>query len=231
MGRSALIVFAAVLVILFLFSRGSSDGSPSDTASFGPSSTTTGHLSVVPTIRSVVVSPGSVEFQNCSGGSGATDSSGKQLGYPNGECSVGTIGINQTYPISVTYTGLPGQVYVSGTNAVPADGGTQWTLCNPQTQGQSSSCTGSQGLPGTDQYWLMNTASKVINASPLTTTASCDMEFDAGGGCSATPLEFGKQVQHEGLVLTGPKTWDDHSTSWTMTITWTAVSTSTGPGH
>jgi hypothetical protein len=44
-------------------------------------------------------------------------------------------------------------------------------------------------------------------------------------------LEFGKQAQHEGLVLTGPKTWDDHSTSWTMTITWTAVSTGTGPGH
>ena len=77
----------------------------------------------------------------------------------------------------------------------------------------------------------MNFAPKVVNASPLTTTASCDMEFDVGGGCDATPPEFGKQVQHEGLVLTGPKTWDDHSTSWTMTITWTAVGTGSGPGH
>lgn len=231
MGRSALIVIAAVLVILFLFSRGSSDGAPSETTSFGPSSATTGHLSVVPTIRSVVVSPGSVEFGSCSGGSGATDSSGKQLGYPNGSCWVGQTEITPRYPITVTYTGLPGQVYVSGTNAAPGDGGTPWTLCNPQTQSQSTSCSGSQGLPGTDQYWIMNFAPKVINAAPLTTTASCDMEFDPGGGCDATPPEFGKQVQHEGLVLTGPRTWDDHSTSWTMTITWTAVGTGSGPGH
>jgi hypothetical protein len=30
-------------------------------------------------------------------------------------------------------------------------------------------------------------------------------------------------VQHEGLLLTGPTSWDDHSTSWTLTVTWTAV--------
>jgi hypothetical protein len=70
---------------------------------------------------------------------------------------------------------------------------------------------------------IMNVAQQVPNASVLTTTSACDAEFDAGGGCTAAPVEFAKQTQHEGLLLTGPKTWDDHSTSWTLTVTWTAV--------
>jgi hypothetical protein len=223
MGRSALIVVAAVLVVLFLFSRGSL-GTGSQNSQPSGNSHVTGHLSVVPTVRSVTVSPGSVDFGECTGGSGATNSTPGAMGYPNGSCSVGTVGVNETFPITVTYTGLPGSVYVSGSNAVPADGGTQWNLCNPQGQG-SSACTGGQGLPGNDQYMIENHAAGVINASPLTTTASCDQQFDASanGGCAATPPELGTQTQHEGLLLTGPRTWNDHSTSWTMTITWTAV--------
>jgi hypothetical protein len=224
MGRSALIVVAAVLVVLFLFNRGSLGTGNQNGSQPSGNSRVTGHLSVVPTIRSVTVSPGSVNFGDCTGGGGATNSTQGAMGYPNGSCYVGGIGVNQTFPITVTYTGLPGNVYVSGSNAVPADAGTQWNLCSPQGQGRPT-CSGSQGLPGADQYMIMNTAREVTNASALTTTAACDQEFDvvASGGCAAAPPELGKQTQHEGLRLTGPRTWNDHSTSWTMTITWTAV--------
>jgi hypothetical protein len=222
MGRSALVVIVVVLVALFLFNRGSLGTGSQNGAQPSGNSHITGHLSVVPTIRSVTVSPGSVTFGDCTGGGGATNSTQQAMGYPNGSCSVGTIGASQTFPITVTYTGLPGSVFVSGSNAVPADGGTKWSLCDPQGTGQAA-CTGAQGLPGSDQYMIMNFAAGVTNASVLTTSAACDKEFQTSGGCAATPPELGKQTQHEGLLLTGPRTWDDHSTSWTTTITWTAV--------
>ena len=228
MGRSAIIIIAVLVVVLLLFTRHSSgdDGQAAPVA--GGAGTTTAHLKVVPTIRSVTVSPGSVTFGDCSGGSGYTNSTQNALGYPNGSCTVGAIGVNQTFPITVTYTGIPGSVYVSGSNAVPADNGADWTLCSPpgSPAGQTA-CTGTQGLPGADQYMVMNFAEAVENAGVLTTAPACDKEFDGHGGCTATPLEFQNQVQHEGLVLTGPKSWSDHSTSWTVTVTWTAVGPST----
>jgi hypothetical protein len=223
MGRTAIIIVAAIVVALFLFARtpsGTSDGQATTTGGGG---TTTGHLSVVPTIRSVTVSPGSVTFGNCTGGSGSTNSSGNTLGYPNGSCQVGSFGVNESVPITVTYTGISGQVYVSGSNADPSDGGSAWTLCSPNaSSGGSTTCNGGSGQPGSNQYTVENFAEDVPNAGVLTTTPTCDQEFDLGGGCTATPAEFKNQVQHEGLVLIGPKTWSDHSTSWTITVTWTA---------
>jgi hypothetical protein len=218
--RSGVIAIAAILVALFFFSRGT-DGSTAGGS--GPTSSTTGHLSVVPTIRSITVSPGSVQFGNCSGGNGATNSTDKAMGYPNGLCSVGVV--NEQFPITVSYTGLPGQVYVQSSNAVPSDGGTQWTLCSPPAGGSEqpqTTCKGTNGLPGNDQYMVQNFAEQVSSATVLNGSAACDQEFDPAGGCSATPAESTKQTQHEGLLLTGPSTWDDHSTAWTMTITWYA---------
>ena len=225
MGRSAVIIVAALVVILLLFTRHSPDGDSQPAPVSGGSGTTTAHLKVVPTIRSVTVSPGSVTFGDCSGGSGYTNSTGDSLGYPNGSCTVGAIGVNETFPITVTYTGIPGSVYVSGSKAVPADNGSEWTLCSPPgSPASQTGCTGTQGLPGDDQYMVMNFAEAVENAGVLTTTPTCDKEFDSHGGCAATPQEFQSQVQHEGLLLTGPRSWSDHSTSWTITVTWTAVS-------
>jgi hypothetical protein len=227
LGRSAILVIAALVVVLLIFSRHSPSGDGTPAPVTGGSGTTTAHLKVVPTIRSVTVSPGSVTFGDCSGGSGFTNSTQGSLGYPNGSCTVGSIGVNQTFPITVTYTGIPGSVYVSGSAAVPSDNGTQWTLCSPpgSPSGQTS-CSGAQGLPGDDQYMMMNFAEAVQNAGVLTATPACDKEFDSHGGCGATPQEFQSEVQHEGLLLTGPKSWTDHSTSWTMTVTWTAVGSS-----
>lgn len=220
--RSGVAVVAAILVLLFFFSRGT-DGN-SSTGTNQSDSSTTGHLAVVPTIRSVTVTPGSVRFGNCTGGNGATNSTNGSMGYPNGLCSVGML--NQTFPITVTYTGLPGQVYVQSTNAVPSDGGTQWSLCSPPAQNGSAqgqtTCSGDDGLPGSDQYMIQNFAEAVSSATVVNSSASCDEEFDAAGGCTASPAEFAKQIQREGLLVTGPAMWDDHSTSWTMTITWFA---------
>jgi hypothetical protein len=232
-GRSAIIVVAVALVALFLFTRHpiADNGTAAPVSDSG--GTTTGHLKVIPTIRSVTVSPGSVNFGDCTGGSGYTDSTQGAMGYPNGGCSVGAPGVNASYPITVTYTGIPGDVYVSGSDAVPSDSGTNWTLCSPQgspgtVTGGATTCSGGENglLPGVDQYMVMNFAPQVSSATVLTTTPECDMEFDSGGGCAATPAEFKNQVQREGLLLTGPKTWDDHSESWTITVTWTAVGAS-----
>jgi hypothetical protein len=180
------------------------------------------HLSVVPTIRSVTVSPGSVNFGSCTGGSGSTTSMNNSMGYPNGICWVGTIGPDAHFPITVTYTGLPGSVWVSGSNAVPSDNGTNWSLCNPVGQ---PACTGGQGKPGKDQFAISTFAPQVANFAVLTGNASCDNEFNPGGGCSAAPAQSQSQTQHEGIQLTGPTTWDDGSTSWNVSITWIAAST------
>ena len=126
--RNAVIVIVAVIVVFFLFTRHSSTATTGQALVTGGSGTTTGHFKVVPTIRSVTVSPGEVTFGDCNGGNGDTNSVGSALGYPNGSCSVGLVGANESFPITVTYTGIPGKVLVSGSNAVPADNGAQWSL-------------------------------------------------------------------------------------------------------
>ena len=225
MGRSGLVVVVvAVLIALFAFSRHSTDppANGQDPPTFGGSGSVSAHLSVVPTIRSVTVSPGSVTFGGCTHGAGETASAGSKMGYPNGICWVGSTGApDASFPITVTYTGLSGNVWVSGSNAVPSDNGTNWSLCNPVGE---PACTGGQGKPGTNQFAVSTFASEVANFAVLTGSATCDNVFDPGGGCSATPAEFGSQTQHEGLQLTGPNTSDDHATSWSVNITWIAVS-------
>ena len=225
MGRSGLIILAAVLIALLAFTRQSPDpaahGNGPDPPVFGGSGSVNARLSVVPTIRSVTVSPGSVNFGNCTGGSGNTASTASSMGYPNGICWVGSSGPNASFPITVTYTGLSGNVWVSGSSAVPDDSGASWSLCNPIGQ---PACTGGHGLPGQNQYAVTTFGSQVASFFVLTGSAACDNEFNPGGGCSAAPAQFQSQTQHEGLQLTGPKTWDDGSTSWNVSITWIAES-------
>ncbi|MGH3235093.1 MAG: hypothetical protein ACRDOH_17965 [Streptosporangiaceae bacterium] len=223
MGRSGVVVIVAVLIALFVFARHSPDppANGQDPPAFGGSGSVSAHLNVVPTIRSVTVSPGSATFGDCTGGVGATASTSGKMGYPNGICWVGSTGPNSSFPITITYTGLPGSVWVSGSSAVPSDHGTSWSLCNPVGQ---PACTGGQGKPGKDQFAVSTFGAEVANFAVLTGSASCDIEFNPGGGCSATPVQFSSQAQHEGIQLTGPKTWDDGSTSWSVSITWIAES-------
>jgi hypothetical protein len=222
MGRSGLIILVAVLVALFGFAKHSPDPAAStsgqDPPAFGDSGTVTAHLQVVPTIRSVTVSPGSVNFGNCTEGTGDTASAGDKMGYPNGICLVGNTGSNGRFPITVTYTGLAGNVWVHADNAV-SDSGGSWSLCNPTGQ---AACTGGHGQPGNNQFTVMTFAQDVANYQLLTGDARCDTEFGPSGVCTADPAEFQSLTAHEGIRLIGPKASDDGSTSWSVNITWVA---------
>ena len=178
-------------------------------------------LKVVPTIVSVTVSPSSASFDGCIGGKAGfdTQSTPTALGFPNGRCSLGAPGTFGTFPITITNTGVAADVYVNGGNAVPSDGGTQWNLCNLGAN-PAVACSGDDGkLPGNNQYVVQNFTADSIHHAGLTNTITCDTEF-AAGGCSAVQ----GTNQSEGILLTGPSSTSDQSTSWTVTITWTAVS-------
>ena len=221
MGRNGLIILVAVLIALFGFARHSSDppagGNGQDPPAFGGSGSVTAHLNVVPTIRSVTVSPGSVNFGNCTDGTGDTASAGDKMGYPNGICLVGNTGSNGHFPITVTYTGLAGNVWVHAGDAVSGHG--SWSLCNPTSQ---PVCTGGQNKPGNNQFTVMTFAQDVANYQLLTGDARCDTEFGPSGVCTAAPAQFQSQTGHEGIRLIGPESSDDSSTSWSVTIIWQA---------
>jgi hypothetical protein len=223
MRRSGLIILVAVMIALFGFAGHSSDqtgGNGQDPPAFGGSGSVTAHLNVVPTIRSVTVSPGSVNFGNCINGTGDTASAGDKMGYPNGICLVGNTGSNGHFPVTVTYTGLAGNVWVHADNAVSDHNGS-WSLCNPTGK---PACIGGQNQPGKNQFEVMTFAQEVNNYHILTSDAQCDTEFDSGGACAATPAEFQSQTGHEGIRLIGPASSDDSSTSWSVTIIWQAES-------
>jgi hypothetical protein len=198
------VLLALALVFVFFLNR------PAKVAGNGASIAIS--LKTVPAVRSVTVSPGKATFSGCTGGNGAADekSTSTELGYPNGHCWDGNPG--GTFPIKIKYSGPPGKVYVSGSNAVPAAGSTQWSLCNP-----AAACTGPDGQPGANQYMVKNFAAGRNSSTGLTGTLACDQEFGAQG-CSATP----GQSQTEGVELIGPESSGNTSPSWTITITWAA---------
>jgi hypothetical protein len=197
----------------------SSGGTPAGTPGKGSSINIS--LKVVPTIVSVTVSPSSAGFGGCAGGNASvnTASTSAALGFPNGHCSLGTPGAHGSFPITITNTGVAADVYVNGGNAVPSDKGTEWGLCNFGTN-PAVKCSADDGkFPGNNQYVVQNFASGSMNSAGLTGAMTCDTQF-AAGGCSAVQGD----AQAEGILLIGPASSSDQSTSWTVTITWTAVS-------
>ena len=66
---------------------------------------------------------------------------------------------------------------------------------------------------------VQNFTAGSMNTGGLTGSMTCDTQF-AAGGCSAVQGD----AQSEGILLTGPASSSDQATSWTVTITWTAVS-------
>ena len=209
----------ALVAVAGLAACTSSSGTTAGTAGKGSSIAVS--LKVVPTIISVTVSPSSASFGGCTGGNASvnTASTPAALGFPNGHCWLGTPGTNGSFPIKITNTGVAADVYVNGGNAVPSDGGTQWDLCNFGTK-PATACSGDGGkLPGNNQYVVQNFAAGSMNAAGLTNTMTCDTLF-AAGRCSAVE----GSARSEGILLTGPASSSDQSTSWTVTIMWTAVS-------
>jgi hypothetical protein len=181
------------------------------------SGSTTVALAVVPT-RSITVSPATTSFASCSGGKAPTASTASALGYPNGECSVGKAGTTGVFPITIKNTGTAGDVDVNGASSVPSDKGTGWVLCNAGSH-PAPACTGAGGDPGVNQYKEENFAKGEENGDGLTSTSACDPVFDPKGGCTASA----GQSESEGIELLGPSSSSDTSTSWTSSITWTAV--------
>jgi hypothetical protein len=177
-------------------------------------------LTTVPTVRSVTVSPAKASFADCSGGQASqnTLSTPGKLGFPNGHCLVGLTNPG-IYPITITNTGIASLIYVNGSSASPADGLSEWTLCNVDRH-DAAACSGSdKKLPGIDQYLLENFSSAGELAGGITSTPRCDPEFDPSGRCWAVQ----GASQSEGIELIGPSFSSDNSTKWTVTITWTPV--------
>jgi hypothetical protein len=178
-------------------------------------------LRTVPTVRSIIVSPGKASFGDCHGGKPNlnTVSGVNRLGFPNATCWVGEISPIGVYPIKITNTGIASFVFVNGSTASPSDGGNQWTLCNLGPH-PIATCKGyAKRLPGIDQYVVQNFGPGQVDRAGLSGTPQCDIAFGRGrcwAGLGAT--------QSEGFKLTGPyKATDEVSTSYTMTITWTPV--------
>ena len=218
-GSGLRLVAALVAVAGLAACATSSGGTPAGTPGKGSSIAIS--LKVVSTIVAVTVSPSSANFGGCAGGNGSvnTASTSAALGFPNGHCSLGTPGAHGSFPITITNTGVAADVYVNGANAVPSDKGTEWGLCNFGTN-PSVKCSADEGkLPGNNQYVVQNFTSGSMNPTGLTGGMTCDTQF-AAGGCSAVQ----GVAQAEGILLTGPASSSDQSTSWTVTITWTAVS-------
>lgn len=217
MRRNALLAFPAAGALVGLAACGSVSSAP---AGAGKGASIVISLHVVPTIRSVTVSPDKANFGNCAGGyaNRTTASTLGELGYPNAACFLGKP--QESFPITVTNTGIASHIYVNGANAVPSDAGIEWRLCNPGPK-PDVACTSNNGMsPGENQYVVQNFApNRRLNAAGLTNSLACDPEFSPVGGCWTS---FGAS-QREGLKLTGPLKPDDTSTSWTVTITWNAV--------
>jgi hypothetical protein len=224
MWRSAWLAILGIPALLLGFVACGNVNAPES----GPSAPTAGHgvgiamsLRTVPTIRSITVSPRKSKFSSCAGGLAVnnTQSTSGALGFPNGICYSGTPG--SAFPITITNTGIAAAIYVSGSNAIPSDGGTSWALCN-LGDNPVVACSGPHGkTPGTNQYAVQNFAPNGLHTAGLTATPTCDTQF--GGGGQGHCLAGNGRSQTEGLRLIGPWSTDDSATKWTVTVTWIPV--------
>ena len=207
-GRIWVVLIAAVLAIVGIGAIRSSKPNPS------PSASTNATVNVIASTRSITVSPGSVTFKHCSGGSPDNPSTSTKLGYPNATCSVGLTSADGPLPIKIHNTGTRAKIEVSASNANPSGTGPEWQLCGPPG---TVSCT-SGSNPGENQFEAWITA-KGIPRAGLTASAVCDSDFSAANGCNAKRGQSG----NEGIQLLGPAGFNSTSTSYTITITWMAA--------
>ena len=150
-------------------------------------------------VRSLTVSPASVTYSQCYDSS--LNSTGAAIVIPGGYCQ----GLDNN--ISITNGSVAGHIDVQGSDAVPADNGTHWTLT-------------SNNVPGTDQFLEETTSTPNGFSGPkLATAPACDTAFDETTHCAASAGQTGS----EKLYVVAPSATTDPSTSFTTVITWTAV--------
>lgn len=159
-------------------------------------------INVGSTTLSLTVSPSS--FSYCSATS--------PLSFPNGFCY-------SDPSVTVTMGNVGGHVDVNGADAVPSGGGgTAWTLCGGSNG--APACDGAGSAPGLDQYSEMTMLNgQVFVNGMLANTPACDLAFMNGNDCVAGA----GQSESENFALEGPSATSSTSSSFTTSITWTAL--------
>jgi hypothetical protein len=120
--------------------------------------------------------------------------------------------------LTITNGNVPAHVAVTGSDAIPTDGGKHWTLCG----GSGMTCTGKRNRPGRDQFQITTVGGtkKPTPATTITYSMQCDAAFDLATGtpgCAATAGQIGR----EGLNTLVASTSTDTSPTFTTLITWT----------
>jgi len=181
--------FGGVATLLLLVTATLGGLAPAQAQSSGDATAT---IPVTPLVRSVTVSPNAVTYGNCTKG-------GASLTFPNDTCT--------TPAVTVTNTGSAGHINVHGSDAVPSDSGTHWSLLGGTTTSP----------PGPDKFAELTANTAGGPGTTLSNTDACDETFTMGCTASAN------QSANETVGLTGPSSSSDSSSSFSTTITWTAV--------
>ena len=181
-----------------------------------PTSGSSTTVSVTAGIRSVSVSTTAVVLSECSiWYSGTYTQTGSTLDFPDGGCLSPT-------PVTITNGPVAGHIDVSTTNATSESGAIPWKPCGAA----AVQCAGGLFTPGMDQFMIsMATAHSGGYAYAVGTNAACDHTFDtSAAGTSAPACTAGPgQAATEWFDLHGPSASSIPNTSWTFTVTWTAV--------
>ena len=170
-------------------------------ASASSGSSVSATINVGASALSLTVSPSAVSY--CTANT--------PLSFPNGQCT-------SSPDVTVTMGNVGGHIDVNGADAVPSGfASTHWTLCGGSTG--APSCTGSGGAPGKDEYSEAELITgQIFTNSYLANTASCDIAF--GNSCPAAANDS----RSETYQLVGPAASTAAASSFTTSITWTAVS-------
>lgn len=193
-------------------------------SAFAAGTSVTATINVAPpSTRSLTVSTQAVDYDSCHEESGIY--AGTALALPHGECEANNVPDGNFY-FTVTNGAAASDIDVTGTSAVPSDGGADWTLCGANATGAPACAgtgivnlpVGSAEPPGADQYIEATNHPEWVHDLALSDSPECDIAF-ALGSCEAEP---GKS-EAESLRIEGPESSNDTSSTFTTTITWTAA--------
>jgi hypothetical protein len=215
----SLLVIAAIVVGGFLVIHVGKAVTAKDPPPGGHSGSTAVSINTIQTYRTITVSPTTVNCGGYARGNPPNRSRGA-LGFPNGTCAVGNR-VRGKDPITITYNGMQGYVYVHAGWAMPNGNevGTPWKPCSSAGH-EAVRCTGRAGLPGYNQYMVRTFSPEAQVLTQITGNNVCDVNFRPVGGCYASR----GNSQREGLYITGPSKipGSDTAQSWTAWVIWTA---------
>ncbi len=160
--------------------------------------TVVGSLAVA--VRSVNVTPTSFTIGNCT-----LDGTPNLLQFPNDQCSAGAF--------TITNGTAPAHIDEKLSLFTPTDNGQAWGPCGASG---NSACAGTSGAPGRNQFTWTSNWGQVFG-----TGNQCDQH--ATPAVSPCPMTGPAAVATDQYTLTGPTSATDLSSSFTITLTWSAV--------